>query len=162
MNIFVMRHGEAESYKQDDESRHLTKFGIKQSEHAAKWIRSQLKKHLSASSINLTYVSPYVRTIETLEAIERFLVLDKTVSSPLVTPLGQASEVQDLIDGELLANDDIQTLLVISHMPLVSLLSDALCPGFNGRVFDTAEVVLFDYDVKESRARQLAFYQSLT
>ena len=44
MIIFVMRHGEAEPYKQDDQSRHLTRFGVTQSEHAAKWMVKQLKE----------------------------------------------------------------------------------------------------------------------
>ncbi|MFT5541358.1 MAG: phosphohistidine phosphatase [Glaciecola sp.] len=162
MIIFVMRHGEAEPYKQDDKSRHLTRFGITQSEHAAKWIVSQLKQHLSTSSIDLTYVSPYVRTIETLESIERFVAFDKMVSSSMVTPEGRPNEVQDLIDGELLSNDKIQSLLIVTHMPLVSLLSDVLCSGFNGRIFDTAEVLLLDYDAETSQGNQLGFYQSLT
>jgi phosphohistidine phosphatase len=155
-----MRHGEAEPYKQDDKSRHLTLFGVTQSEHAAKWIHSQLNKSLSASTIDLTYVSPYVRTVETLTAMEQHVSLEKRILTALVTPMGRANEVHDLIDGELLSNSHIQSLLVVTHMPLVSLLSDALCVGFNGRIFDTADVLMLDYDIKTSLGKPLGFYQS--
>jgi phosphohistidine phosphatase len=162
MIIFVMRHGEAEPYKQDDQSRHLTKFGITQSEHAAKWMAKQLQNQTALRQVDLTFVSPYVRTLETLGAVEPFLSIQKHIKTSEVTPIGNANMVQDLIDGELLNDSTIQCLLVISHMPLVSLLSDVVCSGFNARIFDTADVLMIDYDATRSKGSQLAFYQSLT
>lgn len=162
MIIFVMRHGEAEPYKQDDQSRHLTRFGVTQSEHAAKWMVKQLKENANLSQVDLTLVSPYVRTIETLTAVEAFLAIERTVKTDKVTPVGNAKQVQNLIDFELLQDNTIQCLLIISHMPLVSLLSDVVCHGFNARIFDTADVLMIDYDPVLSMGSQLGFYQSLT
>jgi len=162
MIIFVMRHGEAEPYKQDDQSRHLTRFGVTQSEHAAKWMIKQLNKNAKLNPVDLALVSPYVRTIETLAAIESFLPIKTTERTDAVTPIGNAQQVQHFIDDTLLQNSSIQCLLVISHMPLVSLLSDALCHGFNARIFDTADVLMIEYDPVLSAGSQLAFYQSLT
>jgi phosphohistidine phosphatase len=162
MIIFVMRHGEAESYKRDDQSRHLTRFGVTQSEHAAKWMAKQLSEHTQLKQVDLTLASPYVRTVETLGAVQQFIPIKNTVQTSAVTPDGNAKQVHDLIDGELLQDNNINCLLVISHMPLVSLLSDAVCHGFNARVFDTADVLMINYDLKRSLGRQLAFYQSLT
>lgn len=162
MIIFVMRHGEAEPYKQDDQSRHLTRFGVTQSEHAAKWMFKQLNETAKLSQVDLTFVSPYVRTIETLAAVESFLPIKSIVKTTAVTPVGNAKKVQNLIDDELLQDSSIQCLLVISHMPLVSLLSDVVCHGFNARIFDTADVLMIDYDPVLSNGEQLGFYQSLT
>jgi phosphohistidine phosphatase len=47
-------------------------------------------------------------------------------------------------------------------MPLVSLLSDVVCHGFNARIFDTADVLMINYDFERSSGSQLGFYQSLT
>jgi phosphohistidine phosphatase len=157
-----MRHGEAEPYKQDDQSRHLTRFGVSQSEHAAKWMAKQLNVHSPLKQVDLALVSPYVRTIETLATVEQFMSIGKTIQTSAVTPDGNANQVQDLIDGELLQDNNIKCLLVISHMPLVSLLSDVVCHGFNARIFDTADVLMINYDFKRSSGSQLGFYQSLT
>lgn len=162
MIIFVMRHGEAEPYKKDDQSRHLTRFGVTQSEHAAKWMVKQLKENAKLSQVDLTLVSPYVRTIETLAAVEAFLPIESITKTDKVTPVGNAKQVQNLIDFELLQDNTIQCLLIISHMPLVSLLSDVVCHGFNARIFDTADVLMIDYDPVLSMGSQLGFYQSLT
>jgi phosphohistidine phosphatase len=162
MIIFVMRHGEAEPYKQDDQSRHLTGFGVSQSEHAAKWMAKQLNAHNLLKQVDLALVSPYVRTIETLAAVGQFMSISKTIQTSAVTPDGNANDVQDLIDGELLQDNSIKCLLVISHMPLVSLLSDVVCHGFNARIFDTADVRMINYDFERSSGSQLGFYQSLT
>jgi phosphohistidine phosphatase len=162
MIIFVMRHGEAESYKEDDLSRHLTRFGVTQSEHAAKWMAKQLNEHTQLKQVDLTLVSPYTRTIETLVTVEQFLRINNTVQTSAITPDGNPKQAHDLIDGELLQDSNINCLLVISHMPLVSLLSDAVCSGFNARVFDTADVLMINYDLERSLGRQLAFYQSPT
>lgn len=165
MIIFVMRHGEAEPYKQDDQSRHLTKFGITQSEHASKWIAKQLNQQLGLKKIDLTFVSPYLRTLETMEAVKQFVTLKEIILTQLVTPAGDANAVQDLIDGSVVSSGKqdqyIQSLLIISHMPLVSLLSDVVCQGFNASIFDTADVLMVDYDTDKSKGRQLAYYQSL-
>ena len=157
-----MRHGEAEPYKQDDQSRHLTKFGVTQSEHAAKWMAKQLKSQTTLSQVDLTLVSPYIRTLETLGAVQSFLSIKKLLQTSEVTPVGNPNAVQDLIDGEFLNDKNIQCLLVISHMPLVSLLSDVICSGFNARIFDTADVLMINYDENRSKGSQLGFYQSLT
>jgi phosphohistidine phosphatase len=162
MIIFVMRHGEAEPYKRDDQSRHLTRFGLTQSEHASKWMSKQLNEDTELKQIDLTLVSPYVRTIETLEAVEQFMPIRNKVQTSALIPDGNAMQAHDLIDGELLQDSDINSLLIISHMPLVSLLSDAICHGFNARVFGTADVLMINYDLERSSGRQLAFYQSLT
>lgn len=162
MIIFVMRHGEAEPYKRDDQSRHLTRFGVTQSEHAAKWMAKQLNEHTQSKQVDLALVSPYVRTIETLGTVEQSVAIKKTVQTSAITPDGDAKQAHYLIDGELLQDSSIECLLVVTHMPLVSLLSDAVCHGFNARVFDTADVLMVNYNPQRSSGTQVRFYQRLT
>jgi phosphohistidine phosphatase len=162
MIIFVMRHGEAEPYKEDDKSRHLTSFGKTQAEHAAKWMHQNVVSTLESGHVDLALVSPYVRTQETCESALQFLDIDQVVTSPLITPIQSPLDAHDWIDGHLMANPDIGSLLIISHMPMVSLLSDSLCHGFNARIFDTSDVLVIDYDLSKGKGKQRAFYQSIT
>jgi phosphohistidine phosphatase len=162
MIIFVMRHGEAEPYKQDDTSRRLTGFGVTQVEHAAKWMKAALNDLSLEPCLDLALVSPYVRTQETIASVLEFMSASKVVETAAITPMQSPESVQDLIDGYLLADTQLKSLLLVSHMPLVSLLSDLLSHGFNAKIFDTADVLMIDYDVHSSCGKQIKFYQSLT
>ena len=162
MIIFVMRHGEAEPYKQDDTSRHLTGFGVTQVEHAAKWMKAALNGVSLAPHFDLALVSPYVRTQETIASVLEFVSASKVIETAAITPMQSPESVQDLIDGYLMADSQLNSMLIVSHMPLVSLLSDLLSHGFNARIFDTADVLMIDYDVQNSHGKQVKFYQSLT
>lgn len=162
MIIFVMRHGEAEPFKQDDTSRRLTGFGVTQVEHAAKWMKAALNDMSLKPDLDLVLVSPYVRTQETIASVLEYLPASKVVKTAAITPMQNPASVQDLIDGYLLSEPELQTMLVVSHMPLVSLLSDLLSHGFNARIFDTADVLMINYDAQNSRGKQVKFYQSLT
>lgn len=163
MIIFIMRHGEAEPFIDSDENRELTKFGITQVEHAAKWINSQLKE-LSAGKqiLDNAFVSPYIRTQQTFDHIKSQVTVIDRQTHDMITPMGDVFEVQDYLDAYLQLMPSLQTMLIVSHMPLVSLLSDKLCDGFNARIFDTADVLMIDYDPIESTGKYASFYQSIT
>jgi phosphohistidine phosphatase len=163
MYIFIMRHGEAEPYRESDKSRQLTSFGATQAEHAAKWVFKQLKE-LSADNeiLDTAFVSPYIRTQQTLEALKKSVSIADVQTQTMITPMGDAEDVQDYIDAYSQLQPSMQFMAIISHMPLVSLLADRLCVGFNARIFDTADTLLIDYDPLESKGKQVAFYQSLT
>jgi phosphohistidine phosphatase len=163
MYIFIMRHGEAEPYRDGDKSRQLTSFGTTQAEHAAKWIFKQLKE-LSAENeiLDTAFVSPYTRTLQTLEAVKTSVSIADVQTQSMITPMGDAEDVQDYIDAYSQLQPTLQFMLIVSHMPLVSLLADKLCVGFNAKIFDTADVLLIDYDPIESKGKQVSFYQSLT
>jgi len=180
-----MRHGEAEPYKQDDKSRELTPFGVTQVEHATKWIVNQLKGVSAAKILNHSetadnqpvlqqlsknaavlvdsaLVSPYIRTQQTLMTINRFLSVANIDTSEMVTPMGNVDDLQDYINAYMQLQPSVESMLIVSHMPFVSLLSDKMCSGFNARIFDTADVLAIEYEPIEERGKQLAFYQSLT
>ena len=160
MIIYTMRHGEAEPYKADDKSRVLTAFGESQAKNAGKWIAKQQQKAKQVSSIEVALVSPYVRTQQTLEHLSAHVDIQTSITSDLITPMGKVQEVHDFIDGLLLQQPQLQSLLLVTHMPLVSLLSDHMCSGFNGRIFDTADILMMAYEPHTSAGTLSAYYQS--
>lgn len=159
-----MRHGEADSYQVSDYTRALTSFGVEQSTKAA----TQLKKLFATkglpTSIDRVLVSPYLRTQQTYEAAKQQLDIKTKIDTDAIVPMGDVASVKDIIDGYAMSNDEVagesENLMFISHMPLVSLLADAMCSGFNGKIFDTADILIIEYDHKAMTGKQLALIES--
>lgn len=147
MQLFVMRHGQANPYAKSDVERSLTKHGFDEVAKMAKWLVDD------ANSIDKILVSPYVRAQQT--ALQ--LVECPEISAPLntidfITPEGDAKQVHDYIDG-LLAIEAIESLLIVSHMPLVSYLLAELTTESNAPIFQTAAIAHIDYDVELMKGR---------
>jgi len=156
-----MRHGEAAPYQANDRERELTRFGVSQSEVAGKRLSEFLSKQYLLSSIDHVLVSPYRRTQQTFSALTEHIKFQAQTNLDEITPMGDASEVHDLIDGFANELEPPKQLMLVSHMPLVSLLSDKVCLGFNGKFFDTADMLIIDYNPDTHRGTQLALYQSM-
>jgi phosphohistidine phosphatase len=156
-----MRHGEAVAYQAKDESRALTCVGVNQSEAAGKRLAKFFQARQLPPVIDQVLVSPYARTQQTYAALSEFVRFCHKTDTDAITPMGQASAVHDLIDGyahNATADSDApQQLMLISHMPLVSLLADEVCAGFNGKIFDTADILIIDYDPVTHTGTQMAF-----
>ena len=67
MNIFIMRHGEAEVMANSDKARRLTAYGIKQAFTQGQWLRKQLE----LATPDRIIISPYVRAQETFEQVNQ-------------------------------------------------------------------------------------------
>lgn len=141
MQIFIMRHGQAATYADSDAKRPLTSQGVLEAELMGKWMVKM------AISPDMVWVSPYVRAQQTFEHLSKSVDVKLHQTNSLITPSGSASEVHDLIDGEL-ADSDIKQLLLVSHMPIVSYLTSALTAHQQAPLFQTAGVVEIEYDVK--------------
>jgi phosphohistidine phosphatase len=63
MQIFVMRHGQAEMVAPSDEQRPLTETGIKEAKFIGQWL---LKNN---TIFDCVFVSPYVRAQQTADAL---------------------------------------------------------------------------------------------
>lgn len=119
IDIFILRHGEAE-FLMNDEARNLTQKGIFQCENAA----NALKK--SVDAIDYTLVSPYLRTQQTLQTVKRiFPALGEIETTEMITPNGSPKVVADYLD--VLIEQGNTRILVISHMPFVGYLTGTLC-----------------------------------
>lgn len=147
MQLFVMRHGQANPFGASDVERALTKHGFAEVAKMSQWLVT------NATNINKILVSPYVRAQQTAQQ----LVKHPEISVPLntidfITPEGDAKQVHDYIDG-LLASEVIESLLIVSHMPLVSYLLAELTSDANAPIFQTAAIAHIDYDISSMKGR---------
>lgn len=159
-----MRHGEAASYREPDHTRPLTSRGKSQCEAVGYWLNKNLRNITkdtaeSLSSASLALVSPYLRTQQTYRAVAKHFCIEQQTTIDTITPVGNAAQCADLIHGYGTDTLPPKCIMVITHMPLVSLLADKLCAGFNAQIFQTADTLVIDYDVDSANGRQLFFFQ---
>ncbi|MCW9709736.1 phosphohistidine phosphatase SixA [Avibacterium sp. 21-586] len=114
MKIFVMRHGEAQTLAPSDSARPLTENGKQQSYQQGQWL------YAINAELDKVLVSPYLRAQQTFEQVN--LAFQNQLQSKQetwegITPYGDASLVRDYL--HLLAEEGVQNLLIISHLPLV-------------------------------------------
>ena len=117
----MMRHGEAETGADNDMQRQLTPGGRED-------IQQIVSSHTNdLSQIDTIWVSSYVRAQQTAEIVAAAL------SKPVVTQsfLSPSSNPQDVLDA--LQADRHQTLLIVTHQPLVGILVDGLAGLETGR-----------------------------
>jgi phosphohistidine phosphatase len=123
MQLFILRHGEAEPQAASDFARNLTPLGKSQ-------LTAVANRHLpELGSISQVWVSPYVRTQQTLAHIRPLLPSDVAIET--TEDLTPDSPVQLLIP--LLAKSKGTQVLLVSHQPLVGEAVSRLCglaPGY--------------------------------
>ena len=164
MILIIMRHGEAVEYKEPDHTRVLTEFGKQQCEDVGKYLQKNLAGLTSNASyhvknIDLALVSPYIRAQQTFRAVAKHIEVGRLVTIDAVTPLGNAAQSADLLHAYATDENAPKCMLVVTHLPLVSLLADRVCAGFNAKYFDTANALVLDYSSESAIGKQLAFYQ---
>lgn len=119
MKIVILRHGEASFTAASDRERELTPRGREQTLAAG---RCLVELGLSFDAV---WVSPYIRTRQTadevLKAFPLSLSADQRETQPLLTPDNSPQSVVDAI-----ATSGLDSLLLISHQPLVSSLAGLL------------------------------------
>lgn len=136
MKIFIMRHGEAEVFAQSDETRSLTDFGQSSSLQQGIWLKTQLK----FTAVDKVLVSPYVRAQQTFEQVNAAFEQQLTPireNWEAITPYGNAEVVASYL--AVLAQQGVENLLIISHLPLVSDIVLELC-GKNNVAFLPATI----------------------
>lgn len=140
MQIFIMRHGQANLTADVDAQRPLTAQGELEAELMASWLQ---KMNVSPTAI---WSSPYVRAQQTTAKVTEKLN-DKTRLKTIdfITPSDSAIAVRDYIDG-VMATDKLAQLLIISHMPLVSYLVAELTQQQDAPIFQTASIAEIEYD----------------
>jgi phosphohistidine phosphatase len=72
MKLIIMRHGEAERFREKDNTRSLTSLGEKQASTAGKWLHDYLG---SDASVDIALVSSYVRAQQTYEQLSKQVVV---------------------------------------------------------------------------------------
>jgi phosphohistidine phosphatase len=96
MQVFIMRHGQAEEFTEqsrfDDSQRALTEQGKQEAKIMAAWLENQ---NLKPSQV---LVSPYMRAQQTCDIVTQGWQ-SNIVTVNFITPAGDAKQVHDYIDG---------------------------------------------------------------
>jgi len=144
MQLFVMRHGAAAPYDYTantvvDEQRPLTVYGRAETTNIATWLNSVV------SSVDLILVSPFTRAQQTAEIMAQHLSNAAMQTSILLIPEASAVDFHHYLDG-LLHTTQLDKILLVSHMPLVSYLVAELTAEQQTPIFQTAAIAELNYD----------------
>lgn len=158
MQVYIMRHGEAENFlgqgRYDDSQRVLTSQGEAEAKMVANWLE---KMQVKPSQV---FVSPYIRAQQTC-ALATAMMQTAITTLDFITPAGDAKQVHDFIDGwcsdqsnqpynsKQFNGQTQQSVLIISHMPLVSYLVAQLTQSASTPIFATAAIAHIDYDINK-------------
>ena len=146
MQIFIMRHGQAEHFADSDAMRALTETGKEHSRLMAKWLNTQL------DSLELVLVSPYLRAQQTWESVAPNLPKAKKVlTEEGITPYGDSEQTATYLKA-LINIEQPKSLLLISHLPLVNYLTTEFDPSQQSLVFSTSAIAQLNYDLQSDKA----------
>jgi len=155
MKLIIMRHGEAERLREQDNMRSLTRLGEKQSITAGKWLYEYLGADLP---INIALVSSYVRAQQTYEQLSKQVVVIKKQICEDVIPEGDPKVAHDFIKVLFATPSQPNVILVVSHMPFVSYFLEEVHLEKKSMLFDTSSVVIVDYDLAAGAGKIESIY----
>ena len=149
MQIFVMRHGQAEIVAPEDALRPLTVAGVKEAKITGQWLAK------NSLPFDYIFVSPYVRAQQTADAvISQLSAVGTRETLNFITPEDSPKAVHDYLDG-LCSERQYKAILFVSHMPLVSYLVAELTSDNAMPIFQTASVAKIDYDIEKMQGQLL-------
>ena len=126
MELFILRHGQAESYAASDSQRALTPHGVREVES----VLSQRKSSLA--NIKKIFVSPYVRAQQTADIVQNHFPGVLRIDTDLLVPSNQITSLLEMLQQEV-EHDPDGSVLLVSHQPLVNILLDSLCGLARGK-----------------------------
>lgn len=142
MRIFIMRHGDAEAFAATDAERPLSELGQKQSLQAAKNCKQK-----EVVQFDLALVSPYLRAQQTWQILSQILTADKIEECDDITPYGDSESVVDYVCA-LAEVQTLESVILVSHLPLVGYLTADFVTGIHPPMFPTSAMVCIDYDLE--------------
>lgn len=141
-----MRHGDAALDAASDSVRPLTHCGGDESRQMAAWLNSR------SVDIERVLVSPYLRARQTLNTVREALPLPEGEDVlPELTPGGDPGLVACYL--QVLANEGVISVLVISHLPLVGYLVAELCPQEAPPMFSTSAIACVDFNAEDAKGK---------
>lgn len=149
MKIVIMRHGEAETFANSDAERALTSFGRSASRDVAQRCRQQ-----GMSQFDKVLVSPYLRAQQTWQELEDIFDAKDVVECEDITPYGDSATVADYLQA-LIELEKPESILLVSHLPLVGYLTADLVVDIVPPMFPTSGMICIDYDVQNQRGEVL-------
>ncbi len=144
MQLFVLRHGQAEGYATSDSARNLTERGRSDTIQIITFQKDAL------AGVNCIYASPYNRAQQTAVIAAEILGLP-VQTCDVITPEHSVRNLLGFLEGLPLDPDLFSTTqvpLLVSHQPLVGSFVDWFC-GFErgGNVMGTSALAAIQYDV---------------
>ena len=139
MKIFIMRHGEAEHFAQSDAERALTDRGRSASAAVAAVCVAQGIKHFDK-----VIVSPYLRAQQTWQEISSQFDARQIEISEDITPYGDSEQVADYVNA-LIEVEKLESVLLVSHLPLVGYLAAEFVVDMVPPMFPTSGLLCIDY-----------------
>jgi phosphohistidine phosphatase len=118
MNIYILRHGQAEPQKTIDEARELTEKGRLDT---ARVINRRLADLHAVTQI---WASPLVRAQQTAHITAHYFPTLNVMTSDLIIPDANPYGVMEWLQSFERIN---QSILLVSHQPLVGELVNKLC-----------------------------------
>ncbi|UUM29803.1 phosphohistidine phosphatase SixA [Vibrio japonicus] len=150
MKIFIMRHGEAEHFAQSDAERALTERGRSASAAVAKACAEQ-----GYQQFDKVIVSPYLRAQQTWQEVATEFDAKKIEVSPDITPYGDSEQVAEYVNA-LIELESLDSVLLVSHLPLVGYLVAEFVTDMVPPMFPTSGLICIDY-CPEKRSGEIAF-----
>lgn len=118
MNIFILRHGEAELRKTTDEVRELTNKGRKETEAVVS------RRAASLQTVTQLWASPLVRAQQTAQIALNYFPELSIQTSELLVP---DADPDLLFNWLQMFDHQEQSILLVSHQPLVGEVINKLC-----------------------------------
>jgi len=146
VKLYVVRHGEAEPTAPTDAQRPLTRHG----RAAVSRLWASLRDAGHEPSILIS--SPYIRAVQTADEIARYYPgIDRREEALIVPEAAPGAVLEWLARASL---PDRATL--VSHMPLVALLTGLLVDGAGARVpFTVGTVACLEVEVMAEQGARL-------
>ncbi len=138
MKIFILRHGKAEPARAGmaDSDRNLTDKGRQQVKKIALW----MDQHHYLPQLIIS--SPYKRAAQTADIISTTLSVPAPVQYEEALIYGENPiKMYDMINAL-----ELDSVLLSSHMPLVTELTHLFAPGALNEGFHTAEMIKISFD----------------
>lgn len=142
MKIFIMRHGEAGLKASSDAERTLTARGKSDSRAV---ITQSLAK--MPTQIDKVLVSPYVRAQETWQEISSIIAAKSVERCDDITPYGDSGRVYQYICA-LAQTEQIETVMLVSHLPLVGYLAAEFVADIDAPMFPTSGLACIEFDLE--------------
>ncbi len=149
MKVFIMRHGEAVHFATSDAERELTQYGRAQSVAVAKACKEQ-----GFEQFDLTLVSPYIRAQQTWETIAEQFGAKECQIYDEITPYGDSEAVFSYITA-LAQLNHLDTVFIVSHLPLVGYLTAQFAANITPPMFPTSGLACIEFDPETQKGELL-------
>ncbi|WP_086983532.1 phosphohistidine phosphatase SixA [Vibrio aphrogenes] len=149
MQIFIMRHGDAETFAASDAERPLSSLGREGCYQMAQYCKAH-----GHDEFDLVLVSPYLRAQQTWQTIAPLISAQRVEDCDDITPYGDSDTVVEYVCA-LAETQDLARILLVSHLPLVGYLTADFVTDIPPPMFPTSGLACIEFDLLSRRGELL-------